>query len=352
MADSKTLLTQITRSGGCGCKVPPDLLSSLLSMVPLGQISGAFSNDGSIRDDAAIVPISSNQSLVFSTDFSTPLVDSPIDFGRISAANALSDVYAMGATPIMALAILGVPISRLSVSEIAEIMKGGSAVCAAAGVAISGGHTIDLIEPIYGLAVAGIVDTANIRRLSDGKHGDVLILTKPLGSGILAAAQKMGNLSAAEYEVLLNHAVQLNNVGIELAKTSGVNAMTDVTGFGLAGHLLNICSQSGLSAEIALESIPCIPFAVSYAKQGVETGASIRNWAAYSDQLVWPTSAADWQRILVSDPQSNGGLLFSCEPRIASHVLNRLRQTGYISAEKIGVLSKSEPSQVTRASFQ
>lgn len=294
-------------------------------------------------DDAAVYRINDSQAVVATTDFFLPIVDDPYDFGRIAAANALSDVYATGGTPILALAIAGIPVNKIPTEMVARIFEGGAAVCAEAGVPVAGGHTIDAAEPLYGLAAVGLIDPKRIKRNSDGQAGDTLILGKGLGIGILGAAINKGEIDAAGYAEMLASTTKLNTIGAELAAHAGVHALTDVTGNGLCGHLLEICRGSRLAAEIAWEALPVLPNAKRYAEAGFNTGAAGRNWASYGDAVKAPATLAPWQRNLLMDPQTSGGLLVSCDPKIADEVLALFHARGYAYARAIGSLARGEP---------
>src|SRR6478672_2403608 len=281
-APEKIRLTEFSHGGGCGCKIAPAVLSEILAS---SGLKGALPKDLLVgtetADDAAVYKLNDTQALVATTDFFTPIVDDPYDFGRIAATNAISDIYAMGARPIFALALVGMPLDKLPLEVIGRILAGGESVCAEAGIPIAGGHSIDVLEPIYGLVALGIVDPRKINRHSTAKSGDILILGKPLGVGILSAALKKGKLSAAGYQAMIDSTTKLNTPGEALAEMSAVHALTDVTGFGLAGHLLEICRGSGLSAQVSIADLPLISDAVSFVKDGIATGASDRNWKGY-----------------------------------------------------------------------
>ena len=332
-------LTQFSHGGGCGCKIAPGLLSEILSRAPQGIVPPELLVGLETSDDAAVYRLNDQQALVATTDFFTPIVDDPRDFGRIAATNALSDIYAMGGTPIMALALVGMPIAKLPPEVIGQILAGGAEVCREAGIPIAGGHSIDLLEPIYGLVAMGLVHPDRVRRNADGQPGDVLVLGKPLGVGILSAALKKGLLTEQGYAQMLRHTTQLNRVGIALGGLSGVHAMTDVTGFGLAGHLLEICRGSHLDAQVDLGSLPLIDEALAFAREGIVTGASARNWSAYGADVAWPASAPAWMQALASDPQTSGGLLVSCAPNAVDAVLATFAQAGFAQAAVVGQLS-------------
>jgi selenide,water dikinase len=345
----KVRLTEFSHGGGCGCKMAPAVLSEILaSSGKSGGLMGALPKELLVgtetADDAAVYRLNDTQALVATTDFFTPIVDDPFDFGRIAATNAISDIYAMGGKPIMALAIVGMPLDKLPTSVIREILAGGESVCAAAGIPIAGGHSIDVLEPIYGLVALGLVHPQKIKKNSSGKSGDVLILGKPLGVGILSAALKKGKLSAAGYQQMVDWTTRLNTPGEALAEMKDVHALTDVTGFGLAGHLLEICRGSKLGAEVSFEDLPLIAEAVEWVKQGVATGASDRNWKGYGADVV--LSGEEWKRKMISDPQTSGGLLVACAPHAAEAVLQEFAKRGFSEAKVIGKLS-SGPAKLT-----
>ncbi|HEV2430503.1 MAG TPA: selenide, water dikinase SelD, partial [Burkholderiales bacterium] len=307
-APERIRLTEFSHGGGCGCKIAPAVLSEILAA---SSIKGFVAKDLLVgtetSDDAAVYRLNDTQALVATTDFFTPVVDDPYDFGRIAATNAISDVYAMGARPIMALALVGMPLEKLPVSVIRKVLEGGESVCAQAGIPVAGGHSIDTLEPIYGLVALGLVHPDKVKRNSSGRAGDILILGKPLGIGILSAALKKGKLSEAGYAQMIEWTTKLNTPGEALSGMTGVHALTDVTGFGLAGHLLEICRGSRLAAELDFSSIPIIAEALDWVKQGVATGASDRNWKGYGHEVVF--QGDEWKKKLLSDPQTSGGLL-------------------------------------------
>lgn len=277
-------------------------------------------------DDAAVYRMNERQAIVATTDFFTPIVDDPFDFGRIAATNALSDVYAMGARPIMALAVVGMPIDKLPQAVIGRILEGGATVCREAGIPIAGGHSIDVLEPIYGLVGLGVVDPRQVKTNAGAHADDVLVLTKPLGIGILSAGLKKGLLTAADYAEMLRWTTLLNRVGMRLADMDAVHAVTDVTGFGLAGHLLEICRASKLGAELRFAELPLIETAVNLVREGVATGASARNWASYGDAMQLDAGIGEWQRNIVTDPQTSGGLLIACAREAAPAVLDAISE--------------------------
>jgi selenide,water dikinase len=342
-APEKIRLTEFSHGGGCGCKIAPAVLTELLATTPVRGLPAALLVGTETADDAAVYKLNDSQALVATTDFFTPIVDDPYDFGRIAATNAISDIYAMGAKPIFALALVGMPLEKLPVSVIGKILEGGESVCHAAGIPIAGGHSIDVLEPIYGLVALGLVHPDKVKRNSSAKAGDVLILGKPLGVGILSAALKKGKLSEAGYREMIKWTTKLNTPGESLADMPGVHALTDVTGFGLAGHLLEILRGSKLAGEIRFADLPLISEAVDWAKQGTKTGATDRNWKGYGNDVRLPAGAPDWQRSIVTDPQTSGGLLVACAPESEKEVLAAFSKHGFAEARRIGHLHLGEP---------
>ena len=333
-------LTEFSHGGGCGCKIAPAVLSEILASTPLRTLPKDLLVGIETNDDAAVYRLNERQAIVATTDFFTPIVDDPFDFGRIAATNALSDVYAMGGQPIFALALVGMPLGKLPVEAIQRIIEGGESVCASAGIPIAGGHSIDTLEPIYGLVAIGVAHPDRVKRNSSARAGDVLILGKPLGVGILSAALKKGKLSSDGYQQMLATTTQLNTPGMKLAELSGVHAMTDVTGFGLAGHLLEVCRGSRLGAAVRFDDLPVLEDALTWARQGVATGASARNWAGYGHEVICPAGFADWKRNLLSDPQTSGGLLVACAPETADQVVGIFQSEGFALATRIGVMTQ------------
>ena len=354
-------LTALAHGGGCGCKLSPSVLRELLAGMPLASAFPDLLVGVETGDDAAVYRINDTQALVATTDFFMPVVDDPYDFGRIAAANALSDVYAMGGKPLLALAILGMPLGKIPHDVVRAILAGGASIAAEAGIPIAGGHSIDSPEPIYGLAVIGLVDPARLRRNSDARPGDTLILTKPLGVGILSAALKSDRLAPSEaaeaYAALIATTTQLNSVGSDLAALPAVHAITDVTGFGLAGHALEMARGSALAAHIRFADLPLLPAVADLARAGVRTGAATRNWASYGDEVHLiapesgpesrpesaPESGPEWHRDLITDPQTSGGLLLSVAPDAVADVLALLHQRGFTRAAAIGHIADGAP---------
>ncbi len=324
MANSPVRLTSLAHGGGCGCKLSPAVLREILAGMPTET-----------SDDAAVWRLNERQALVATTDFFMPIVDDPFEFGRIAATNALSDIYAMGGKPILALAIVGMPMARMTVDQIRGILAGGASVCATAGIPIAGGHSIDSAEPIYGLVALGLVDPDHLRKNSGARAGDALILTKALGVGVLSAALKQERLPPGGYETLLATTTRLNSVGTELAAIEAVHAITDVTGFGLLGHALEMARGAGLAVEIESDP-PLLAGVEELARAGVRTGASGRNWDSYGEAVRLPEGFPTWRRDLLCDPQTSGGLLIAVERASASDVLSLIRHRGFDSAAVVG----------------
>ena len=331
-------LTSLSHGGGCGCKIAPGVLSEILKGTSAMPMPPELLVGIETADDAAVYRLNDEQALIATTDFFMPIVDDPFDFGRIAATNAISDVYAMGGTPIMALALVGMPIGVLSTETIGKILDGGQAVCRAAGIPIAGGHTIDSVEPIYGLVVMGLVHPSRIKRNSDGRAGDRLVLGKPLGVGVLSAALKKEHLSDEGYEQMIACTTQLNTPGPVLATLTGVHAITDVTGFGLAGHVLEMARGSKTTAHLEMGRIPLVDGVRDLASAGFVTGASGRNWAAYGEEVALAKNLGAVDQDLLSDPQTSGGLLVACAPDSVDAVLEIFRQQGFAHAAEIGAL--------------
>ena len=336
-------LTSLSHGGGCGCKLAPGVLADLLRESAPARAYADLLVGRETADDAAVYRLNDEQAIVATTDFFMPIVDDPFDFGRIAATNALSDVYAMGAAPIFALAIVGMPIKVLPADVIRQILRGGEAVCTAAGIPIAGGHSIDSVEPIYGLAALGLVRPSRIKRNSAARAGDVLILGKPLGVGIYSAALKKGVLDATGYRDLVDTTTQLNRVGPALAELDGVHALTDVTGFGLLGHLLEVCRGSLLGAHLRGSDIPLLRAARALAEGGCVTGASARNWTSYGADVRLGAAVDATTQALLSDPQTSGGLLVACAPETADDVLDRFAHAGFGAAAVIGEMIEGPP---------
>ena len=336
-------LTSLSHGGGCGCKIAPGVLSELLARSAPAQAWPQLMVGRETVDDAAVYRLSDEQALIATTDFFMPIVDDPYDFGRIAATNALSDVYAMGGSPIMALAIVGMPINVLPHADIAAILRGGEDVCAEAGIPVAGGHSIDSVEPIYGLAAMGIAHPDRIRRNTDARPGDLLVLGKPLGVGVMSAAFKRGVLDEAGYRAMIEATTRLNRPGVALAALPDVHAMTDVTGFGLLGHALELARGAGLTVRLRFEDLPWLPGVRELAADGVVTGASGRNWASYGDGVELGASIDQTARDLLTDPQTSGGLLVSCAPQALGEVLEIFQNEGFGDAAIIGETRAGEP---------
>ena len=335
-------LTALAHGGGCGCKLSPGLLRELLAEQPTAAPFANLLVGTETGDDAAVWRLDDETCIVATTDFFMPMVDDPFDFGRIAATNALSDVYAMGGKPIFALAVLGMPINSMPTAMIREILSGGAAMAAEAGIPVAGGHSIDSPEPIYGLAVVGLVSTKALRRNSEARPGDALILTKPLGVGVYSAAIKKSALSDEGYREMLGFMTRLNVVGAELAREEAIHAMTDVTGFGLLGHALEMARGAGVTIRLRLHDVPLLVQAESLVRAGFVTGASHRNWASYGEAVSLPTGFEDWWRLLLTDPQTSGGLLVACDAQAAAAILNRIRK-GDPHASIIGSVEVGDP---------
>src|SRR5688500_1249248 len=334
--DMQVRLTQFSHGGGCGCKIAPGVLEQILAKSAPGLVPKALLVGIETSDDAAVYQLNERQAIVATTDFFMPIVDDPFDFGAIAATNAISDVYAMGGQPLFALALVGMPVNQLPLEVIRKILEGGESVCARAGIPIAGGHTIDSVEPIYGLVAIGLVDPRNLKRNAGAKAGDKLVLGKPLGVGILSAALKKGRLDDAGYKTMIDSTTRLNTPGTKLGEMEAVHALTDVTGFGLLGHLLEIAKGSGVAARVEWDKVPLLPQALDFAREGILTGASARNWAGYGARVKLGASLGDAGRALLTDPQTSGGLLVACAPGAVDGVLEVFRKEGFGDAAVIG----------------
>ncbi|WP_296491701.1 selenide, water dikinase SelD [Rhodoferax sp.] len=329
-------LTSLSHGGGCGCKIAPGVLSDILKGTTAMPMPRELLVGIETADDAAVYQLNDEQALIATTDFFMPIVDDPFDFGRIAATNAISDVYAMGGTPIMALALVGMPIAVLSVATIGKILEGGASVCRAAGIPIAGGHTIDSVEPIYGLVAMGLMHPGRVKRNASAQVGDRLILGKPLGVGVLSAALKKDLLDAAGYAEMIRVTTQLNTPGPALAALKGVHAMTDVTGFALAGHVLEMARGAHCTVQLNWQSVPFLTGVRELAQQGCITGASGRNWAAYGHEVSLPAGFSAVEQALLTDPQTSGGLLVSCAPSEVPNVMAIFAAHGFADAADIG----------------
>jgi len=341
-------LTSLSHGGGCGCKIAPGVLSGILRGTAALPVPAELLVGIETSDDAAVYRLNDAQALVATTDFFMPIVDDPVDFGRIAGTNAISDVYAMGGTPILALAVVGMPVNTLSVETIGRILEGGAAACKAAGIPIAGGHSIDSVEPIYGLVVLGLVDPAKVRRNAGAEAGDVLVLGKPIGVGVMSAALKKAALGAGDYDRMIATMTRLNTPGPDLAGLQGVHAMTDVTGFGLAGHALEMARGSGCAVELDWSAVPILSGARALAERGFVTGASARNWASYGGEVSLPAGFTPEDQALLCDPQTSGGLLVTCAAAAAGPVIELFRRHGFAEAAVIGrVVEATTPPHLT-----
>ncbi|MDD2811745.1 selenide, water dikinase SelD [Rhodoferax sp.] len=336
LARQEPRLTSLSHGGGCGCKIAPGVLTHILKGSTAMPMPKELLVGIETSDDAAVYQLNETQALIATTDFFMPIVDDPFDFGRIAATNAISDVYAMGGTPIMALALVGMPIAVLSVETIGKILAGGASVCQAAGIPIAGGHTIDSVEPIYGLVAMGLMHPARVKRNASARVGDRLILGKPLGVGVMSAALKKDKLDAAGYAHMMQVTTQLNTPGPVLAALDGVHAMTDVTGFALAGHALEMARGAGCTVQLDWRHVPLLAGVRALAEQGCTTGASGRNWAAYGHEVHLPDGFSALDQALLTDPQTSGGLLVSCAPESVPEVLAIFERMGFHDAADIG----------------
>jgi selenide,water dikinase len=340
-------LTSLAHGGGCGCKLAPGVLEQIIANTAKGFVPRELLVGIETSDDAAVYQINDEQAIVATTDFFMPVVDDPFDFGAIAATNAISDVYAMGAAPLFALAIVGMPVDKLPVETIRRILDGGESVCRKAGIPLAGGHSIDSVEPIYGLVAIGLVNPKHVKRNAEARAGDVLVLGKPLGVGVYSAALKQDALGASEYRAMLDSTTKLNTPGAKLGALAGVHALTDVTGFGLLGHLLEVCKGSKLQATLRRDDVPLLPRVRELAQAGYVTGASRRNWAGYG-HLVDLGGCSEIDRALLTDPQTSGGLLVACAPDAVGAVLDVFRSEGFERAAVVGDLQAGTPGVTVR----
>ena len=336
-------LTSLSHGGGCGCKIAPGVLAQILKGTTAMPIPKELLVGIETADDAAVYQLNDEQALIATTDFFMPIVDDPFEFGRIAATNSISDVYAMGGRPIMALALVGMPISVLSPETIGKVLDGGASVCRTAGIPIAGGHTIDSVEAIYGLVALGLVHPKRVKRNADAQVGDVLVLGKPLGVGVMSAALKQGALSAEGYAQMIANTTKLNTPGPDLAALDGVHALTDITGFGLAGHALELAKGSGHQVAIDWARVPLLHGVRALADQGFITGASARNWAGYGEDIALPAGLAAVDKALFTDPQTSGGLLVSCTPASLNEVLAIFARHGFEAAAVVGEMRAAAP---------
>jgi selenide, water dikinase len=335
-APGQPRLTSLSHGGGCGCKIAPGVLSEILKGTSAMPIPKELLVGIETADDAAVYQLNDEQALIATTDFFMPIVDDPYHFGRIAAANAISDVYAMGGTPIMALALVGMPVNVLSTETIGKILDGGQSICREAGIPIAGGHTIDSVEPIYGLVALGLVHPKRVKKNADARVGDRLVLGKPLGVGVLSAALKKDALSADGYEQMIANTTKLNTPGPDLSKLEGVHALTDITGFGLAGHTLEMARGANAAVRIDMDRVPLLAGVRDLAARGMVTGASGRNWAAYGHEVQLGEALQPVDQALLSDPQTSGGLLVACAPETVDAVLAIFQHHGFAAAAEVG----------------
>ncbi|MFN0184200.1 MAG: selenide, water dikinase SelD [Aquabacterium sp.] len=329
-------LTSLSHGGGCGCKIAPGVLSEILKGTVAMPIPKELLVGIETADDAAVYQLNDEQALIATTDFFMPIVDDPFDFGRIAATNAISDVYAMGGRPIMALALVGMPISVLSTQTIGRVLEGGASICRAAGIPIAGGHTIDSVEAIYGLVALGLIHPKRVKRNADARAGDLLVLGKPIGVGVMSAALKKGELGDAGYAQMIDCTTKLNTPGPDLAALPGVHAMTDITGFGLAGHALELARGARCDVHLDWPAVPLLDGVRALVGKGFVTGASGRNWAGFGHDVALPADFAADDRALLTDPQTSGGLLVSCDGASVDEVLAIFRRHGFEQAAVVG----------------
>jgi selenide,water dikinase len=341
-----TRLTELAHGGGCGCKLAPSVLRQLLADTPAAGPFAQLLVGNESSDDAAVWQVDDTTCVIATTDFFMPVVDDPRDFGRIAAANALSDVYAMGGKPIMALAILGMPLGKIEIETVRAILAGGESICAEAGIPIAGGHSIDSAEPIYGLAAIGLCAPSNVRRNTGAQPGDVLILTKAIGVGVYSAAFKKQALPAEAYDEMIASTTLLNRIGHELGKDEDVHAITDVTGFGLLGHAMELARGSGVRVAIDEARVPLFAQAKALAEAGFITGASKRNWDSYGEGVTLDAAMPSWCRDLLTDPQTSGGLLVTCKAERAAAIRETIEAAGYPHASIIGTVLEGTPGIV------
>ena len=348
MATQSIRLTEMAHGAGCGCKLAPAVLSQILAKMPIAAGIENLLVGTETDDDAAVYQINEHQAIVATTDFFMPVVDDPFYFGRIAATNALSDLYAMGGTPILALAVVGMPVDKMPVELVQDILAGGASVCSAAGIPVAGGHSIDSPEPIYGLVAIGLVDPSRVIRNNTARAGDKIVLTKRLGVGIYSAALKGQELAAPLYQEMVQSMTQLNAVGAEMKGIAGVHAMTDVTGFGLLGHLLEMCRGASLGAELRFEALPLLAHAQRFAEMGIGTGGAKRNWKSYGHEVDLPADLPEWRRGVLCDPQTSGGLLIACSSDSVQQVLGLLRSRNFVHASVLGEFGATQPRVLVR----
>jgi selenide,water dikinase len=342
--NSKIALTQYAHGAGCGCKIAPQVLKEILQSNDSEPENKKLLVGNGSNDDAAVYDLGNGTALIATTDFFMPIVDDPFDFGKVAAANAISDVYAMGGTPTLALAILGWPVNKLAPALAQKVIEGAKSVCREAGIQLAGGHSIDTLEPMFGLSVNGLIDIKDLKKNNTAQEGDLLFITKPIGTGILSTAQKRGLLKEDHQKILLDQLVQLNSVGEKLGKIKGVSAMTDVTGFGLLGHLIEMAEGSNLTALINYDAVPKINSLAGYLSQSIVPDATYRNWNAYQSKVFFGENVNVAEAFSVlPDPQTNGGLLFSVNEDSIDELRQVLMQNGLQQyLQPIGKMLKKE----------
>lgn len=341
-------LTQFSHGAGCGCKIAPQVLEKILHSNIQHPTSGNLLVGNSSKDDAAVYDLGNGTALISTTDFFTPIVDDAFAFGKIASANAISDVYAMGGKPILAVAVLGFPVDKLPIELAQQIIGGARNICAEANIPLAGGHSIDSPEPIFGLAVNGLVKIEHLKRNNTAKENDLLFLTKPLGVGILSTAQKKGVIEKEDAELMLQQLSALNKIGAELGCIHGVHAMTDVTGFGLLGHLIEMCEGSGLSATLQYSHIPVLDAAKKYLQQNIRPDATTRNWSSYGSKVSFETGVNVMKAFnVLPDPQTNGGLLIAADNAFAKEIVELLLKHNIVFTTPIGILTKQAEKIIT-----
>jgi selenide,water dikinase len=348
MDNAPVRLTQFSHGGGCGCKIAPKVLEEILGSNTQAPTPGKLLVGNSSKDDAAAYDLGNGTALIATTDFFTPIVDDAFAFGQIASANAISDVYAMGGTPILAIAILGWPVEKIPTAVAQQVIEGAKKICAEAGIPLAGGHSIDSPEPIFGLAVNGLVEIKHLKQNNTAQEADILFLTKPLGVGILTTAQKRGALKEEHAELLLKQLATLNKTGAELGKVDGVHAMTDVTGFGLLGHLIEMAEGSGLTAEINYCAVPILDSCREYLAQKIMPDATYRNWNSYSSKVAFGAGVNVMEAFnILPDPQTNGGLLIAVAPDAVDEVKAILTANNIAYTEPIGRMAKGADKLIT-----
>lgn len=347
MMTEEIKLTQFSKGGGCGCKIAPAVLQQIIKTNSIASFEKLLVGNES-ADDAAVYRLNDEIAVISTADFFMPIVDDAFQFGRIAAANAISDVYAMGGTPLMAIALLGWPVSKIPVEAAQQVLEGGRAVCAEAGIPLAGGHTIDTLEPMFGLAVTGSVAIKNIKQNNTAQEGDVLFLTKPLGTGILTTALKRGLLQPEHYDAVLKQITKLNKIGAALGTFSNVHAMTDVTGFGLLGHLLEMAEGSNLTAQLHYGKLKKFEGFEQYLQQRTTPGATSRNWASYGSKIEIEKGIDEAEALgILPDPQTNGGLLLAVAQKGIAEVQKLFKENGlHEHTEPIGTLVKAGEKRI------